>query len=280
MNERRPDERLEAQLRRAADRLPYPPTPDLATAVRARLAADAPRRATRSRTVLRLGLALVVLALALLAVPQVRAAIGAVLRIGAVRISLPAPAPTSTLRTTVPARPTARIAPTPTIDATRFGPLAPLGQLDGETSLAQARSTLSFPVRLPTYPPAVGQPDRVYVQNLGPAPHGQTTILVWLVSGSRDAVRMSLWEIDEDVFAEKSADMQIRIAETQVQGRPALWIQGPHMLRFRFPGGEDHFELARLVDGQVLIWTQGTITYRLETTLPLGEAVKVAESLR
>ncbi len=91
---------------------------------------------------------------------------------------------------------------------------------------------------------------------------------------------MSLWEIDEDVFAEKSADMQVRIAATQVHGRPALWVQGPHMLRFRFPGGDDPFELARLVDGQVLIWTQGMITYRLETTLPLGDAVKVAESLR
>jgi hypothetical protein len=118
------------------------------------------------------------------------------------------------------------------------------------------------------------------VQHLGPAPHGQAAILVWLVPGSREAVRMSLWAIDEDVFAEKSADVQVRIAATQVHGRPALWVQGPHMLRFRFPGGDDRFELARLVDGQVLIWTQGMITYRLETTLPLGDAVKVAESLR
>jgi hypothetical protein len=29
-----------------------------------------------------------------------------------------------------------------------------------------------------------------------------------------------------------------------------------------------------------LIWTQGTITYRLETSEPITEAIKIAESVR
>jgi hypothetical protein len=36
----------------------------------------------------------------------------------------------------------------------------------------------------------------------------------------------------------------------------------------------------RLIDGHVLIWTDGNLTYRLETDLSLEEALKVAESLQ
>jgi hypothetical protein len=39
-------------------------------------------------------------------------------------------------------------------------------------------------------------------------------------------------------------------------------------------------DLRRLIDGRVLIWEQGSITYRLETDLEMDEAVKIAESLK
>lgn len=35
-----------------------------------------------------------------------------------------------------------------------------------------------------------------------------------------------------------------------------------------------------LIEGNVLVWEQDGITYRLESALPLEEAVRVAESLR
>lgn len=35
----------------------------------------------------------------------------------------------------------------------------------------------------------------------------------------------------------------------------------------------------RLIEGHVLIWAVGSVTYRLETDVPLDEAVKTAESL-
>jgi hypothetical protein len=38
-------------------------------------------------------------------------------------------------------------------------------------------------------------------------------------------------------------------------------------------------DFVRLIDGHVLIWTDGVTTYRLETALDLEEAVRVAESL-
>jgi hypothetical protein len=40
-----------------------------------------------------------------------------------------------------------------------------------------------------------------------------------------------------------------------------------------------NMELKRLIDGHVLIWTEGDITFRLETDLSVEEAIQVAESL-
>jgi hypothetical protein len=40
------------------------------------------------------------------------------------------------------------------------------------------------------------------------------------------------------------------------------------------------YQDVRLIKGHVLIWEQEEITYRLETDLPLEEAVRVAESLQ
>jgi len=38
-------------------------------------------------------------------------------------------------------------------------------------------------------------------------------------------------------------------------------------------------KVSRLVNGHVLIWENGEVTYRLETDLSMEEAVKIAESL-
>ena len=71
------------------------------------------------------------------------------------------------------------------------------------------------------------------------------------------------------------------VQETTVRGRRALWAVGPYLVQRR--AGD--FDAVYLVTGQTLIWTQvqgdgRTLTYRLETNLPLDEAVSVAESLQ
>ena len=68
--------------------------------------------------------------------------------------------------------------------------------------------------------------------------------------------------------------------ETTVDGERALWVRGPHLLQFREKNGNVDYDTRRLVNGNVLIWQEDTLTYRLETDLPLEEAVRVAESLR
>jgi hypothetical protein len=65
------------------------------------------------------------------------------------------------------------------------------------------------------------------------------------------------------------------IQETSVNDQRALWAVGPYPLRLY--NGDLQFR--RLIDGHVLIWADGDITYRLETDLGLEEAITIAESL-
>ena len=68
------------------------------------------------------------------------------------------------------------------------------------------------------------------------------------------------------------------LQQTTVGSAPALWVHGPHMLRF-YGSQHPEWERGHLVDGNVLIWAQSWLTMRLETALPLDEARRIAESL-
>jgi hypothetical protein len=197
-------------------------------------------------------LALLVLLLGLtLAVPPARAAISRVLHLGNVTIFRSAPAATSTEPT----------------------PLTSVLDLAGETTLSNARQQAHFTVRLPAYPADLGPPQRVYVQDLG----GAAVVLVWLEPGRPNQVRMSLHELSSDIWVQKFAPRVIQ--ETSVHGQHALWTDGPYVVQVVSPEQTTYAE-RRLVSGHVLIWAEGSITYRLETGASLQEAVRIAESLR
>ncbi|MBE7553936.1 MAG: hypothetical protein HS126_22960 [Anaerolineales bacterium] len=156
--------------------------------------------------------------------------------------------------------------PTPT-------PLASVLDLAGETTLEEAEQRAGFPVRLPTFPADLGEPDRVFFQELG----GPVVVLVWLDDIQPGRVRLSLHELGPGTFAEKGNPGEAQ--QTKVNGQQALWAEGPYVLQFR-RGNRVDYDLRRLVEGRVLIWVEGDITYRLESDLSLQEAVRVAESLR
>jgi len=137
----------------------------------------------------------------------------------------------------------------------------------GETTLSGAQQRANYPILLPA---DLGKPDRVYVQNAS----GPMTILVWMDTQHPDQVKMSLHFIPEgswavDKFAPRTID------ETSVNGRPAVWAVGPYPILFR----NGDLEISRLVNGHVLIWEDGGVTYRLESDLSMEEAVRIAESL-
>ena len=272
-----PVDRWEARLRATAGVLPYPSTPDVAGAVRRRLAADSARPAQRPFFTRRprwaWAIAIVVLLVAgLLAVPEVRAGLLQFLRIGAVRIFLAPPTPTPSeagvIVTALPATgalpvTTATPRPTPTLAAS-------LIDLGGETTLEEARARFGFPIALPAYPSGLGPPDRVFLQNFG----GPMVVLVWLDPAQPERVRLSLHLLTCDVCATKGEPPVIQT--TSVNGQPAVWTEGPYMLQLS--NGE--IDLRRMIEGHVLIWADGPITYRLETDVSLDEAVKIAESLK
>jgi hypothetical protein len=100
------------------------------------------------------------------------------------------------------------------------------------------------------------------------------TILAWLDPDSPDQVMISLHMIPEGSWAVEKME-PVAIEETRVNGQPAVWAVGPYPLRLY--NGDLQFR--RLVDGHVLIWESGGVTYRLETDVSLEEAVRIAESL-
>lgn len=258
--------RWEDRVQSVARTFVYPPTPDLAGAVQRRLAE--PRSTVGTLRLLRpawaILLAVVILLAGLLAVPPVRAAIHAWLQIGAVRIWLVEPTPTAPISAPVrPSVPTLRPAPTP---------LTSLFALAGATTLADAQSKAGFPLRLPTYPADLGAPDGVFLQDLG----GPAVVLVWLDAAQPKRARLSLHILGPNTFAEKGNST--RLEQTTVNGQPAFWTEGPYMLAYR-SGTRADLDIRRLIEGHVLIWHEGDLTYRLETDLPLPEAVRIAESL-
>lgn len=283
MSERRELEHLERLLREEAARFAYPPTPDIARAVR-RLTPERGRQRDRpARRWRSVAVVVALVLLVLLAVPEVRAGLRVLLQFGPFRFVPAAPTagpppmaptagpapgqPTVTVSRATP--PATRTPPRPTPG--RFGP--PL-DLIGRTTLDAARQRVPF--RLPTYPPGIGPPDAVFVQELA----GRIAILVWLEPGTTDRVRFSLHVLTDDVIVQKTAGMQTELRRTTVSGHDAVWVRGPHLLETFYQTrrrGE-----RRQVLGNVLIWQQDGLYYRLEVpeALPFDQARRIAESLR
>jgi len=255
----------EERLTAAARQLDYPPTPDIARRVRARLDAKKPARGIALSGWARAALIALVILAGLMAVPGVRAAVLDFIRVGAVRIFLaPTPTPAGAgVQAPVTATPAATLLVSP-------GPTFSLDDLDGETTLDDARARVGFPLLLPTYPSDLGPPDRVYLQYFG----DNLVIMVWLDREQPGHVRMSLHALGPGANAFKTGARLLR--ELEINGQYAVWLDGPYMLAYR--GGDA--DMRYLIDGRVLVWTVGEVTYRLEAGLAFEQAVKVAESVK
>lgn len=256
------DERFEAQVRALARALPYPPTPDVARRWRAPAPTRRPLSPRRAWAVI-----VLVIVVSLLAVPQVRAALIEFFQIGGVRIYL-APTPTMTLR---PSTGTPSPIATPRINEATPTPtfLPSLLNLSGETTLEEAEAQTGFALLLP---PDDGPPDRVFRQVFDG--ERQLVILIWLDPADPNRVRLSLHAMTCEICIEKGAPTVLKT--TSVNGHPALWAEGPYMVRLI----NNDLDFRRLVEGHVLIWEVDGITYRLETELPFMEALTLAESLK
>ncbi|MGE5642640.1 MAG: hypothetical protein ACM3Y8_06470 [Byssovorax cruenta] len=259
---------FEAQLRSIAGGMNYPRTPNIAGSVTALLrSANRPRPV--SRTLVWSLTILLILISSLMLIPPARAAILEFIQIGVVRIfraePTPLPAPNQ--------EPPAQMVPVTATPVPTSQPLIPiLRNLSGEVTLEEAQKQTKdyYPILLPSYPPDLGQPDYVFVQDAD----GAMTVLVWADPHNPDEVLMSLHFLPSGSWAIKKMEPTV-IEETSVNGQQAIWTTGPYPIRVQ--NGDIQF--TRMIDGHVLIWEGANVTYRLETDLPLDEAVKVAESL-
>ncbi len=274
-------EQWPARVQQLAAELPYPPTPDLTAAVHRQLSTSSSTlHFARPRHLAWALLFTVLLLLAgALAIPPVRAAVAEWLQIGSVRIwrnATPTPHSTSRAAAEMPDRPlpmgpNATLLPTTAIP--RMAPPHPTASvldLTGATTLETARAAVEFPIHLPTLPVDLGAPDRVYLQRA----EGDTVILVWLRPTEPTQVAMSLHLLGPGAFIWKMQPPTI--AETTVHGQEAFWTTGPYYVQ---TDGSGSWANRRLVDGHVLIWTDGDVTYRLESDLTLAQAIQVAESI-
>ncbi|HEV8489379.1 MAG TPA: hypothetical protein VGQ58_06285 [Candidatus Limnocylindrales bacterium] len=148
--------------------------------------------------------------------------------------------------------------------------------------LDEAEALVGFEPRLPTAA-GIGRPDESFV-----AAGGRLT-LVW-------AARPGLPEIDQapgigllmtefrgtvdaGVF-EKQVYEGATVREVRVGGQVGYWLtDAPHGLVYRDPSGA-YVEESRRMVGDALIWRDGDLTLRLETSLGLEEAIRIAESIR
>lgn len=259
MNESQ-QELFEKQLLSIAKPMDYPRTPAVADSVMKHLDIS-PRSRFVSRPLAWSLTFLLLLCASLMLIPSARAALLEFIQIGVVRIFRAEPTPLAPPNEEFP------LAATPATSE----PLIPmLENLAGEMTLEEAQQTVDYPLLLPSYPPDLGRPNHVFVQDAD----GDMTILVWIDPQQPDEVLLSLHFLPPGSWAIKKVNPTL-IQETTLNGQRALWTIGPYPIRF----SDGDLDFIRLIDGHVLIWFDGQMTYRLETDLSLEEALKIAESL-
>jgi len=237
---------FEQKISSISKRLDYPSTPDISADVMKKI--RQPRFISR-RLAWSLTLILILL-ISLFAIPPVRAAILEFIQVGIVRIF---PQNTQPIQTITP--------------APSMIPL--LESIFGETSLEDAQEQVDYQILLPKN---FNEPDYVFVQDA----NGYMTILVWMNPIQPQSVELSLHFIPNESWAIKKMGPKV-LEETMVNEYKAVWAVGPYpLLLFN----RNEIEFTRLIEGNVLIWSDGKITYRLETNLSMEEAIEIAENLQ
>jgi hypothetical protein len=246
------DRALASAIAETGRAIAYPPTPPLATAVTLRL--DGERAAGRRPALPRIAIwsrrrVLVVASIGLLTLLVL--AFGVRLVLGAVEV---------------------RVRPGASPSGLPLGPQDPLGD---PTTLERAEAAVGFDVRLP-----LGRaPDAVYVFT-GPR-GGSGALLAWNADRRAPALPETPWGLvllqmpDDAETVVKDIDRFEDLREVEVAGGPAFWIPVPHQLTVITEAGARSFG----VRGNVLIWSQGGTTFRLETSLDARSAIALAETI-
>lgn len=273
------DDALELALRDLSPHIDWPtgPTaPDLATRVQRAIVAG-PSAAAGARwsgwRPMRRALALALVAVLVLA------ALAAALALGLpglrIRLAEPASTPPPTAAGASGASGATPGASEPGVPGSRLG-LGRLVALDEVERLTG--SSIGLPVAAD-----LGPPDAAYVDE----GRANQVALVWSASGglpgSREpGVGLVLMRFDgtvDDGFYEKVVGGGTSVVPISVRGHGGFWISGdPHLFFYRTAGGQSIDDSRRWV-GDALIWSDGRMTFRLESALGREAAIALAESI-
>jgi hypothetical protein len=233
---------LEARLVALGPELELPPEPDLAPAVRSRLGA---RRPFPWRAAA-IAFAVLVLAVgAAFAVPQARSALLRFFHLGGATVER-----VDTLPNAVERR--------------------QAGGLGVPLTRAEAERRVGFRLALPPF--HGGQPARVYVLHDSLATvvlhaHGKTALLSEFLSSGEGELK----KLTSDVTS---------IEPASVNGEPGFWLEGgPHVLSYIDPQ-TGYRSVPVRIRGNVLLWTRGERTLRLEGKLTKVQALRIARATR
>lgn len=236
---------LERELREVGRLLAFPPEPDLVPAVLRRLAE--PRRPLfERRRALVVALAVLVVAVgAVFAVPPARTAILRFFHIGSETVERVQVLPPAERR-------------------------SPVEGLRGPMSLADAKRLARVPVLLPSR---------------GAATHGRFfaddgIVATYLrVPGKRTPVVLSEF-LGDLGFVKKVVSPGTTVEPATVNGEDALWLEGaPHVVMYFDSSSRGQTRRVRLA-GNVLVWSSGSVTLRLEGALSRDEGLAIARTVR
>jgi len=143
-------------------------------------------------------------------------------------------------------------------------------------------SRAGFHVSMPS-DPAIGPPEAAWID----VQKGGQVTLLWasrdtLPATSERDVGLLLGQFPgtvESGYFNKIISAGTVVERVRVAGDRGYWLSGdPHVFFWEGPNG--FVDDARRWVGDVLLWSDGEITYRLETSLGRDEAIRIAGSLR
>lgn len=258
---------LVRRLAEMGGRVGFPPTPDLASGVRRRIAAD---RSTvggwrwwswrAGRVAAPLGVAVLLVVVLVAGLLPVGGRVAERLGVRGIGIFFVNEVPT--------------VVPRPVGDRLRLG---------RRSSLAEAGGAVDFAVRVPTTGP-LGGPDEVYLSG---AAGEEMVSFVYRVDddlpetpspGVGALLTQFRGRIDEPL-AYKGILPGGVVEAVEVGEGVGYWIEGEaHLFLYRDAGGEVRYEEYRLA-GNVLLWEEGGLTFRLESAMGKGEAIAAGGSM-
>lgn len=174
--------------------------------------------------------------------------------------------------------------PPPSLEPSRSPAPGPPGAALGlgqRVALADLDARAGFRVAWPV-DPAIGPPDAAYVDER----KGDQVSLVWasregLPDTLEPGVGMILTEfrgtVEESYFT-KALGSDTTVEVVLLDGRRAFWLGGdPHF--FFYEGPDGFVEDSRRWVGDALLWANGIVTYRLETSLGRDATIEFAGSM-